>query len=246
MTIYGFARFGRLCMFIGNSILACVSPPFYGRQIVSQFFKIAYLSLPIVALTALFTGMVLALQTYTGFSRFSASGALATVVVLSITRELGPVLTGLMVAGRIGASMTAELGTMAVSDQLDAMKTLHVDSNHFLIAPRLLSCVIGLPLLVLIADVIGVWGGYLVSTLYLDFNSAYYLDQTYQYLQWNDILSGLIKAFFFGLSIALIGCYSGYKATRGAEGVGLATTRSVVYSSISIFFLNYILTAFLF
>jgi phospholipid/cholesterol/gamma-HCH transport system permease protein len=237
---------GRLSWFTAETIYASFSRPFFIKEIATQMFKIAFLSLPIVALTALFTGMVLALQTYTGFNRFSASGALATVVVLSITRELGPVLTGLMIAGRIGASMAAELGTMNVSDQLDAMKTLHVDSRHYLIAPRFIACIVGVPILVLIADVIGVWGGYFVSTVYLDFNASHYLDQTYQYLQINDVLFGLIKAFFFGAAISLIGCYCGYNASRGAEGVGLATTQSVVASSISIFVLNYILTAILF
>lgn len=190
--------------------------------------------------------MVLALQSYTGFSRFDAEGAIATVVVLSMTRELGPVLAGLMVAGRIGAATAAEIGTMRVTDQIDALRTLSTHPFKYLVVPRLIAGVTMLPLLVLIADIIGVFGGYLVSVYKLGFNPANYIHQTIKYLEPEDVTSGLIKASFFGFIIALMGCYQGYYSSRGAEGVGRATTNAVVASSILILVSNYILTALLF
>lgn len=245
-VLNGFQLIGEISSFLFFSVLATFSRPFYLKETIRQLFHVGFLSLPIVTLTAVFTGIVLALQTYTGFARFSATGAVPTVIVLSIVRELGPVLTGLMIAGRVGAAMAAEVGTMNVTDQIDAMRTLHTDPFHYLIAPRILAALISLPLLVVVADTLGVYGGYLISTLYLDFNESYYINQTFHYLYFSDVFSGLIKAFFFGGAIATIGCYTGYNAVRGAEGVGIAATRSVVLSSISIFILNYILTLMLF
>lgn len=241
-----FETMGQIALFLVNSLKATITYPIYIKETLQQLYRVGFLSLPIVTLTAIFTGIVLALQTYTGFARFSATGAVPTVVVLSIVRELGPVLTGLMMAGRVGAAMAAEVGTMMVTDQIDAMRTLHTDPYHYLIGPRVLSAIVSLPLLVVVADTIGVYGGYLISTHYLDFNESYYLTQTFHYLYFSDVLSGLIKSVFFGATIAAIGCYSGYNAKRGAEGVGVATTKSVVLSSISTFILNYILTVLLF
>ncbi|MDP7668317.1 MAG: ABC transporter permease, partial [Rhodospirillales bacterium] len=157
------ATTGRLGVFAGASLSHIVRPPFYPRIIVRQMVEIGYFSLPVVGLTALFAGMVLALQSYTGFARFSAEGAIANVVVLSITRELGPVLAGLMVAGRIGAAMAAEIGTMRVTEQVDALTTLSTNPMKYLVAPRLFAGLTMMPLLVLVADVIGVFGGYLVA-----------------------------------------------------------------------------------
>jgi phospholipid/cholesterol/gamma-HCH transport system permease protein len=221
-------------------------PPYYPSQIIKQFFIIGYLSLPVVGMTAFFTGMVLALQSYTGFSRFSAESAIATVVVLSMTRELGPVLAGLMVAGRVGAAIAAQLGTMRVTEQIDALTTLSTNPFKYLVAPRLLAGVISLPLLVLIADIVGVFGGYLVSVYKLGFNPSTYLRQTFTYLEWADVVSGLIKAAAFGFTISLLGCYHGYYSGRGAEGVGAATTSAVVSISILILVLDYALTSLLF
>lgn len=245
-ALNAFSVIGQIALFLLESLKATLSRPFYIKEIFQQLFRVGFLSLPIVTLTAIFTGIVLALQTYTGFARFSATGAVPTVIVLSMVRELGPVLTGLMLAGRVGAAMAAEVGTMNVTDQIDAMRTLHTDPFHYLIGPRVLAALISMPLLVIVADTIGVYGGYLISTLYLDFNESYYVNQTFQYLYFSDVFSGLIKAFFFGIAIASIGCYSGYTALRGAEGVGVAATKSVVLASISIFVLNYILTLLLF
>ncbi len=237
---------GSLCLFILKVTSYCFRPPYYWRQILLELYKIGYLSLPVVGLTAIFTGMVLALQSYTGFSRFSAESAIATVVVLSITRELGPVLGGLMVAGRVGASIAAEIGTMRVTEQIDALATLSTNPFKYLVVPRIIASVISLPLLVLCADAIGVLGGYIVSVHKLGFNSALYIEQTFKYLKAEDVRSGLIKAVVFGFVIALFGCYQGYFSKGGAQGVGRATTNAVVSSSIAILILNYVLTSILF
>lgn len=237
---------GRLSLFVVSIFRQMFSPPYPWPQLWRQFMDIGYLSLPVVGLTALFSGMVLALQTYTGFSRFSAEGAIATVVVLSMTRELGPVLAGLMVAGRIGAAMAAEIGTMRVTEQIDALVMLSTNPIRYLVVPRIIAGMIMLPLLVLLADVIGVFGGYLISTLKLGFSQGAYLAQTVKHLKVDDVVSGLIKASVFGFIISLMGCYTGFHAKRGAQGVGGATTNGVVSASILILICNYILTALLF
>lgn len=236
------AATGRLVVFAGRAIGAAITPPYYPAIIVRQIIYIGYFSLPVVGLTALFTGMVLALQSYTGFSRFNAESAVATVVVLSVTRELGPVITGLMVAGRVGAAMAAEIGTMRVTEQIDALTTLSTDPLRYLVMPRLLAGLVTMPLLVLVADIVGVFGGYLVGVYKLSFNPVAYLTQTEQYLETMDVVSGLVKAAVFGFIVALMGCYQGYHSRGGAEGVGQATTYAVVSASILILLFNYFLT----
>ncbi len=236
------ASTGRLAMFAGVSVSHIFRPPFYPHLLLRQIIEIGYYSLPVVGLTAVFTGMVLALQSYTGFARFNAEGAVATVVVLSITRELAPVLTGLMVAGRIGAAMAAEIGTMRVTEQIDALSTLATNPYKYLIAPRLLAALIMLPCCVLIADIIGVYGGYLVAVHKLDFNPAVYLKNSWQFLELLDVISGLVKAGVFGFLIALMGCYHGFYSKGGAQGVGSATTNAVVSASILILGFNYLIT----
>ncbi len=236
------AAAGRLVLFAGRAIAAGLTPPYYPRLVLRQVVYVGYYSLPVVGLTALFTGMVLALQSYTGFSRFAAESAVATVVVLSMTRELGPVISGLMVAGRVGAAMAAEIGTMRVTDQIDALTTLSTDPLRYLVLPRLLAGLVTLPLLVFIADIIGVFGGFLVGTYTLNFNPVSYLTQTEQYLETMDVVSGLVKAAVFGFLVALMGCYHGYHSRGGAEGVGQATTYAVVSASILILLFNYFLT----
>jgi phospholipid/cholesterol/gamma-HCH transport system permease protein len=236
------AAVGRIVMFAGEALVAGLTPPYYPRLIARQIVYVGYFSLPVVGLTALFTGMVLALQSYTGFSRFNAESAIATVVVLSVTRELGPVITGLMVAGRVGAAMAAEIGTMRVTDQIDALTTLSTDPVRYLVLPRLLAGLLTLPALVFVADIIGVFGGYLVGTYKLSFNPVNYLTQTEQYLETIDVVSGLVKAAVFGFIVALMGCYHGYNSRGGAEGVGQATTYAVVSASILILLSNYMLT----
>lgn len=237
---------GRLAIFTATSLSHCVRPPFYPRLIGRQMLDIGYYSLPVVGLTAIFTGMVLALQSYSGFSRFNAESAIATVVVLSVTRELGPVLAGLMVAGRVGAAMAAEIGTMRVTEQIDALTTLSTQPHKYLVAPRLVAGLIMLPCLVLVADIIGVFGGYLVGVYKLNFNAATYLSNTWQYLETLDVVSGLVKAAVFGFIITLMGCYHGYNSKGGAQGVGAATTNAVVSASILILVSNYLITAIFF
>lgn len=233
---------GGLALFALEAVSHLLRPPFHGRQFLRHFIEVAYFSLPVVALTALFTGMVLALQSYTGFARFNAQSAVASVVVLSVTRELGPVLAGLMVAGRIGAAMAAELGTMRVTDQIDALTTLSTDPMKYLVAPRLLAATLAMPLLVLVADIIGVMGGYLVGTVKLGFVSAAFLDSAWDVLETMDVVSGLVKAAVFGFVIALMGCWCGYRSRGGAQGVGMATTAAVVMASILILALDYVVT----
>jgi phospholipid/cholesterol/gamma-HCH transport system permease protein len=240
------AYIGELAIFALNGVSHIFRPPYYPRLIGKAFMEIGYFSLPVVALTALFTGMVLALQSYTGFSRFGAESAIASVVVLSVTRELGPVLAGLMVSGRAGAAMAAELGTMRVTDQIDALSTLSTEPMKYLVAPRLLAGTIALPLLVALADILGVLGGYLVATRRLGFTSGTYLTSTFANLKAEDVISGLIKAAVFGFIIALMGCFNGYRSKGGAQGVGAATTTAVVSASILILALDYILTQVLF
>ena len=240
------ATAGRLSLFTINAVSHCVRPPFYLRIISKQMIEIGYYSLPVVGLTAVFAGMVLALQSYTGFARFSAEGAIANVVVLSITRELGPVLAGLMVAGRIGAAMAAEIGTMRVTEQIDALTTLSTNPMKYLVAPRLIAGFLMMPLLVLVADVIGVFGGYLVAVHKLGFNPSNYLQNTWDFLEFSDVVSGLVKASAFGFIITLMGCYHGYNSKGGAQGVGMATTNAVVSASILILCSDYILTEIFF
>jgi phospholipid/cholesterol/gamma-HCH transport system permease protein len=240
------ATAGRLAGFAMQSLAAAVTPPYYPRLILRQIVDIGYFSLPVVGLTAVFTGMVLALQSYTGFSRFNAESAVATVVVLSVTRELGPVIAGLMVAGRVGAAMAVEIGTMRVTDQIDALVTLSTDPLRYLVLPRLVAGLVALPFLVLVADIIGVFGGFLVGAYKVNFNPVSYLSQTGEHLETMDVVSGLIKAAVFGFVVTLMGCYHGYQSRGGAAGVGQATTYAVVSASILILLLDYVLTAVFF
>ena len=245
-TTSNIAKFGEAINFALKGLINCFLPPFYPRLIFKQIMQIGYYSLPVVGLTAIFSGAVLALQSYSGFSRFNAESTIATVVVLSITRELGPVLAGLMVAGRVGASMAAEIGTMRVTEQIDALKTLSTNPFKYLVAPRILAGILMMPFLVLIADIIGVMGGYLVSVYSLGFSAGPYLANTFKFLETIDVVSGLVKAGFFGFIIAVMGCYFGYNSNRGAEGVGIATTNAVVASSIMILLTNYVITGWFF
>lgn len=243
-TLLGFcAATGRFAWFAALAVISCFRPPWYGRAIRNQIVEMGYYSLPVVGLTAAFSGMVLALQSYSGFARFNAEGAIAAVVALSVTRELGPVLAGLMVAGRIGAAIAAELGTMRVTEQIDALSTLSTNPYKYLIAPRLIAATLCLPLLVLIADIIGIFGGFLIGVYQLGFNAAAYIHNTLDILQTLDVVSGLVKAAVFGFIIALMGCYQGFHSRGGAQGVGAATTNAVVSASIMILISNFLITA---
>lgn len=240
------AAAGRLTVFALSGVSHCFRPPVYPRLIARQMIDIGYYSLPVVGLTTLFAGMVLALQSYTGFARFNAEGAIPSVVVLSICRELSPVLAGLMIAGRIGAAMAAELGTMRVTEQVDALETLSTNPMKYLIAPRLLAGVTMLPFLVLIGDIMGVFGGFVVSVYKLGFNDQTYLINTWNFVEAADVISGLVKAAVFGFLVALMGCYHGFHSRGGAQGVGAATTNAVVSASILILIANYLITELFF
>ncbi len=240
------ATVGGVTWFALAALLRGLRGPWYPRQILRQIVEIGYYSLPVVGLTAIFTGMVLALQSFVGFSRFEAPNAIPTIVVLSMTRELGPVLAGLMVAGRVGAAMAAELGTMRVTEQIDALLTLATDPLRYLVFPRLLAAVLMLPALVVVADIIGVMGGYLVSVYKLGFGPIEYLNRSFDHLEVQDVVSGLVKAAVFGFIVALMGCYQGYHSRGGAQGVGTATTRAVVTASILILTADYMLTEIFF
>jgi len=245
-TLDFFEQVGMFSVFVFKAIIGIFNRPFYLGLILRQLISIGYFSLPVVAMTAIFSGAVLALQSYTGFSRFSAESSIATVVVLSITRELGPVLAGLMVAGRVGASIAAEIATMRVTEQIDALFTLSTDPIKYLVTPRVIAAIISMPCLVLIGDIIGVMGGYLVSVNKLNFNSTGYILSTVEYLKTIDVVSGLVKAAVFGFVIATMSCYHGYYSDKGAKGVGRATTDAVVYSSILILISNYLITELFF
>ena len=239
-------RLGELSLFIAQSLYNCVTPPFYFKNLFKQMIDIGFYSLPVVALTTVFAGMVIALQTNAGFSSYGAESAVATVVLIAVTRELAPVFSGLMVAGRIGAAMAAEIGTMRVTEQIDALSTLSTNPFKYLVTPRLLAGILVLPLLVLVGDVIGIFGGYTVAIYQLDYNAANYINATINELQSIYVITGLIKGAFFGFIIALMGCYNGYKSKGGAQGVGNATTNAVVASSILILICNYIITGMIF
>ena len=237
---------GDFTIFVTKALYNCFVPPFYFKLFFKQVLDIGFYSLPVVGLTSLFAGMVIALQTYSGFTGFKAEGVIASVVLISVTRELAPVLSGLMVAGRIGAAMAAEIGTMRVTEQIDALVTLSTNPFKYLVAPRLWAGIIVLPILVFIGDIIGIFGGYVVGVHKLGFNAANYITATFQDLQLIGIISGLVKAGVFGFIISMMGCYNGYKSKGGAQGVGTATTNAVVSSSILILIFNYLITEMFF
>ena len=239
-------EFGRSFIFAVRGLISCFIPPFFGREWLKQFLNIGFYCLPVVGLTAIFSGMVLALQTYMGCSRFNAESAVASVVVVGLTRELGPLLAGLMVTARMSSSIAAEIGSMKVTEQIDALKMLRVDPVKFLVAPRVAAGVITVPFLVLIADIVGVLGGFIVGTTVLGFSTGSYIHQTIKSLEMIDVTSGLVKAAVFGFVLTMFGCYEGFSSDVGARGVGNATTNAVVSSCICILILNYLLTAWFF
>jgi phospholipid/cholesterol/gamma-HCH transport system permease protein len=233
---------GRLTIFAGATLSHLARPPFYPLEFGQQVLRIGYFSLPVVGLTALFTGAALALQIYAGGARFNAETVVPSIVAIGIVRELGPVLGGLMVAGRVSSSIAAELGTMRVTEQIDALTTLSTDPMKYLVLPRVLAATLALPALVAVGDVIGVLGGYLVGVGRLGFDPGSYIRNTLDFLEAADVASSLTKAAAFGFLLALMGCYNGFYSGRGARGVGEATTNAVVSASILILAANYLLT----
>lgn len=237
---------GKVMLLFLKTLAFIFRPPFDIRNLLKQVEYVGIKSIPVVLITGGFTGMVLALQSYTGFKRFNAEAFVATVVALSMTRELGPVLCGLMVSGRVGSAMAAELGTMQVTEQIDALYTLAINPVKYLVVPRFLASLIVMPILTTFADILGIIGGYLVSVMLLGSNPTVYIRRTYDYLDLEDVYVGLLKACIFGMIIAIIGCYQGMNTRGGAEGVGKATTNAVVISSLLILIANYFTTALLF
>ena len=245
-TLALLAAIGRVAIYFAEAVSHILRPPWYPRELAVQIVQIGWLSLPVVGLTALFTGGALALQIHAGGSRFNAETVVPSIVAIGIARELGPVLGGLMVAGRVAAAIAAEIGTMKVTEQIDALVTLSTNPLKYLTVPRLLAATLTLPVLVAVGDSIGIFGGYLVGTSRLGFNPANYLQNTADFLELWDVLSGLIKGAVFGFIVALMGCYHGMNSGRGARGVGKATTNAVVSASIMILAANYLLTELFF
>jgi len=239
------AEVGSVLIFFGQTLRWTFSRPFYAKSVLKQMELIGFNSIPVVITTALSTGMVLALQSYTGFKRFGAETLIGTVVSLSMTRELGPVLTGLMVAGRAGAAMAAELGTMRVTEQIDALSTLATNPMKYLVVPRFIASTVMMFFLTILGMIIGITGGYFVGVKVLGTNPVTYINNSIDFTEVTDIWYGLIKAVVFGAVVGLIGCYKGFHTEGGAEGVGKATTGAVVVSCMLILILDYFLSALL-
>ncbi|MDG1118893.1 MAG: ABC transporter permease [Flavimaricola sp.] len=241
-TLTLLAATGRFAIFIGETISHLVRPPFYVGEFRHALLQIGYFSLPVVGLTAFFTGGALALQIYSGGSRFSAEAVVPQIVAIGMVRELGPVLVGLMIAARVTSSIAAEIATMKVTEQIDALVTLSTHPMKYLTLPRVLAATLVMPLLVGIGDVIGILGGFVISTQRLGFNTTSYLQNTADFLEFHDIASSLAKGAVFGFVAALMGCYYGMHSDRGAMGVGRATKSSVVAAAVLILAANFLLT----
>jgi len=245
-SVEGVAQFGRVLLMFAEAVRWTPRRPLYFHLFVQQCLHVGVYSIPVVVVTGAFTGAVLALQTASAFRLFGAENLVATVVALSMTRELGPVLTGIMVAGRVGSAMAAELGTMRVTEQIDALHTLATNPIKYLIVPRIWAATVMLPCLVIVSDVLGILAGRFITVDVLGNNPVTYYKRTVQFLDFEDIRIGLIKAALFGLSLALIGCYQGYMVRGGAREVGFAVNRAVVVSIGMIFVINYLVTAYFF
>jgi len=239
-------EFGKILLLFLSTVSWLFRPPFRFHVIFKQMEFVGVGSLPVVLITGAFTGMVLAIQTYYGFKMFGGESLVGATVALSMTRELGPAITALMVTGRTGSSMAAEIGTMCVTEQIDALYTMSVNPVQYLIMPRVLAGIVMLPILTIASDFIGILGGYFVGVHVLNVNSGIFIARIIEFVNLNDVLNGLIKSAFFGLILSLVGCYKGFYTTGGAAGVGRATTQAVVYSSVSILISDYFLTAVMF
>lgn len=236
------AALGRIAVFAGQTAGHMLRPPFYGREFLLAVLNIGWLSLPVVGMTALFTGGALALQIFAGGARFNAESVVPQIVAIGMVRELGPVMGGLMVAARVASSVAAEIGTMKVTEQIDALVTLSTNPMKYLTVPRVLAATLTMPVLVAVGDVLGIMGGWVVGTTRLGFSSATYLTNTINFLETADITSSLVKGAVFGAIVAVIGCYHGMNSGRGAQGVGRATKSAVVAASVLILAANLMLT----
>lgn len=241
-----FLEVGRFFVMLWRVLVWTVRRPYDWRELLRQMVRVGVDSVPVVLLTAMFTGMVMALQIFSVLERFNAEGFVGSIVGLSMVRELAGVLSALILAGRAGSAMGAELGSMRVTEQIDALEVMATDPIHYLVVPRVWAAVLTLPLLVVLADAIGIYGGYLVSVVLMGANPVVYAENTFRFMQLNDFTSGLIKSAVFGLLVAVIGCQKGFYTTGGAEGVGRSTTNAVVVASIAILIADFFLTKLLF
>ena len=240
------ARTGAYASFVGRTLAACFKRPFEVRETFKQLEAVGVASLPVVGLTSIFTGMVFTLQTYEGFKRFQAEAYVPGVLGLALMRELVPVLGCMMLAGRVGSAMAAELGSMKVTDQIDALEVMGTDPVQFLAVPRFLATFLMAPLLISIGDLVGIAGGWFLVTQILAEHSPAFFERVFEYMDFEDYWSGLVKAATFGGIIATVGCFKGLHTRGGAEGVGRATTAAVVNASLGILVADFLLTKVLF
>ncbi|MBI5523792.1 MAG: ABC transporter permease [Desulfarculus sp.] len=242
----GLEEAGEILLLLVQAGLWLLRPPWRLRLIFKQMEFVGIKSINVVILTGAFTGGVFALQSHHGFVLFGAESLVGSTVALALTRELGPVLTALMVTGRAGSAMAAELGTMRVTEQVDALYVMAVNPVQYLVLPRIVAAIIMLPILTIVADYIGIVGGYIVGVHLLGINAGIFMAKIIEYVEVSDITMGLIKAAYFGLILSLVGCYKGFYTHGGAEGVGRATTQAVVLASVLILAFDYVLTAIMF
>ncbi|MCX7678690.1 MAG: ABC transporter permease [Spirochaetes bacterium] len=231
-------------LLFGRTIKWTMKPPFDAQNILNQMLEIGYRSLPVTTITLFFTGMVMALQVGRAMDKLMSGSSIfiGSAVSISMLRELCPVLTALLLAGRVGSAIAAEIGTMRVTEQIDALITLRADPIQYLAVPRFLACLVMTPSLTIITDVVGVLGGAFIAFFALGITLDKYLENVFQYLVLMDFLSGLLKSIVFGIEIAIIACYQGFNTTGGAEGVGKSTIQAVVKSSMAILISDYFLT----
>ncbi|MHB1645542.1 MAG: ABC transporter permease [Candidatus Acididesulfobacter diazotrophicus] len=244
--LYLINELGSLIIYIWNCILSLFRYSINIDNLFDQMVFIGVDSFFIIGLTGLFVGMVLSLQAYYAAKIVGVTYMIGPTVALSMTRELGPVLTALMITARCGSSMASEIGTMKISEQIDALEVMSVDPYYFLSMPRIIASMIMLPILSIVSSLIGILGGYVVYKFFLGLNGTVFVDMIYKYMKLSDIYNGLIKAVVFGIILATISTYKGYEASGGSKGVGRVTTQAVVLSSIYILFADYILTSILF
>jgi phospholipid/cholesterol/gamma-HCH transport system permease protein len=240
------SELGGILLMFARSLAWTFVPPFRYRNLIKQMEFVGVKSLFIVVLTGIFSGMVLALQSYHGFKKFGGESLMGGIVALSLAREMGPVMTALMVNARAGSAIAAELGTMRVTEQIDALEIMAINPVQYLVVPRIWAGVLVVPLLTAINILVGIFGGYFVGVILLHINSGVYINKMTHMVEMSDLVQGLVKSVFFGLILTLIGCYKGYYTSGGAEGVGRATTEAVVISSVSILIGTYVITSLLF
>jgi phospholipid/cholesterol/gamma-HCH transport system permease protein len=240
------SHLGRTGLFFSRAFLCCFTRPLKMDRALKQVWFIGWKSMLVICLTGIFTGMVLALQGFPTLRRVGSEGFLGPLVALSLIRELGPVLAALMVTGRAGSAIAAEIGIMRINDQIDALELMGLDPIRYLVVPNLLAAIISVPLLAAIFDVIGIFGGYLVGVRLLGLNAGTYFGEMSHYVEAHDVTGGIYKAMSFGVLIAWVCCYKGYYSRFGAEGVSAATTQAVVNTSVLILVWDYLVTSLVF